>query len=83
MSGKLNIYQMYVANGNKAGFWITRNSWSWQTALVTSIGGISEGPLEGNAPYFMNQKVKGLMGGVGREVEITSPGTFAYTRIES
>lgn len=24
-----NIYQMYVANGNKAGFRVQRNSWSW------------------------------------------------------
>ena len=76
-----NIYQMYVANGNKAGFWVTRNSWSWQTALVTSIGGRSEGALEGEAPYFKNQKVFGRMGGAGREIEITSPGTYSYTML--
>jgi hypothetical protein len=77
-----NIYQMYVANGSKTGFWVKRNSWSWQIALITSIGGNSEGDLEGTAPYFGNQKVKGLMGGIGREVEISCPGTYAYTRID-
>lgn len=60
-----NIYQMYVANGNKAGFWVQRNSWSWQTALITSIGGQTEGKLEGLPPYFKNQKVKGRMGVLG------------------
>jgi hypothetical protein len=79
---KQNIYQMYVANGNKAGFWVKRNSWSWQTALVTSIGGKSHGALNGNAPYFDNPKVKGLMGGKGNEVEITSPSTYGYSRID-
>lgn len=80
---KQNIYQMYVANGNKAGFWVKRNSWSWQTALITSIGGQVEGELEGKAPYFNNQKVKALMGGIGREVEITCPGTYGYAHINS
>lgn len=82
MSEKLNIYQMYVANGNKAGFWVQRNSWSWKTALVTSIGGQTEGVLEGNAPYFQNQRVFGKMGGVGKEFEITSPGTYGYMRVD-
>jgi len=76
-----NIYQMYVANGNKAGFWVKRDSWSSQTALITSIDGMSEGQLNGVAPYFGNLKVKGLMNGVGREIEISCPGTFGYTKI--
>lgn len=76
-----NIYQMYVANGNKAGFWVKRNSWSWQIALITSIGGQTNGPLGGSPPYFNNQKVRGKMGGKGREVEILSPGTYGYERV--
>ncbi len=79
---KQNIYQMYVANGNRAGFWVQRDSWSWKSALIVSIGGNAEGPLEGNPPYFQNQKVMGKMGGVGREVEITSPGTYGYRRVD-
>ncbi len=81
MTEKLNIYQMYGANGNRAGFWVQRNSWSWKTALVTSVGGQTEGPLEGDPPYFKNQRVMGKMGGMGGEFEITSPGTYGYTRV--
>lgn len=77
-----NIYQMYVANGNKADFWVQRNSWSWQTALITSIGGQAEGDLEGLPPYFKNQKVKGRMGGAGREIDISCPGTYGYRRVD-
>lgn len=78
----VNIYQMYVANGNKAGFWVKRNSWSWQTALVVSVGGKAEGELEGKPPYFNNPKVKALMGGTGREVELTCPGTYGYAQVQ-
>ena len=76
-----NIYQMYVANGNKAGFWVQRNSWSY-TALITSVGGKSEGELDGMPPYFKNQKVKGRMGGSGKEFEISCPGTYGYKMID-
>lgn len=75
---KINIYQMYVANGNKANFWVKRNSWSWQSALITSIDGKTVGELTGEPPYFNNPKVKGKMEGVNREVEITCPGTYGY-----
>jgi hypothetical protein len=78
-----NIYQMYVANGNRAGFAVKRDSWSWQTAIITSIAGKIEGELEGRAPYFGSAKVKGRMGGVRREIEISCPGTFGYTRVDS
>lgn len=78
-----NIYQMYVANGNKAGFWVKRNSWSWQTALITSVGGQVEGELEGPPPYFKNQKVKGRMNGQGKEVDISCPGTYGYRRVDA
>ena len=79
---KQNVYQMYVANGNRAGFWVQRDSWSWKTALVTSIGGQIDGPLEGCPPYFKNQRVIGKMGGIGRDFEITSPGTYGYKRVD-
>ncbi|TXT29796.1 MAG: hypothetical protein FD131_2262 [Rhodocyclaceae bacterium] len=77
-----NIYQMYVANGNKVGFWVQRNSWSWQTALITSIGAQSEGELEGLPPYFKNQKVKGRFEGTGLETDISCPGTYGYHRVD-
>lgn len=78
---KLNIYEMYVKNGNKAGFWVKRNSWSWQSALIVSIDGKTEGELEGNPPYFNNVRVKAKMGGTGKLIDISCPGTYAYTQL--
>lgn len=80
---RINLYQMYTANGNRAGFWVKRNSWSWQAAQIISIGGQTDGVLDGKPPYFNNQKVLGRMGGVGREVEILCPGTFGYRQIDA
>src|SRR5690348_10054330 len=88
--GLLNIYLMYVQNGNRCGFWVKRNSWSANIARVTSIGGKADGPLEGNPPYFTNPKVRadvymeetGEMrwapGGFGRHQELSSAGTYGY-----
>ena len=90
-----NIFEMYVANGNKAGFWIKRNSWSANIARVTSIANQAEGPLEGNPPYFKSQKVKGdvyiersgdmrwASGGSGRQQDITSAGTYGYELVDT
>jgi hypothetical protein len=78
-----NIYQMYVTNGNKAGFWVLRNSWSRQIALIRSVGGQAEGELEGLSPYFKNQKVKGRIGGQGKEIDISCAGTYGYRRVDS
>jgi len=63
-----NIYQMYVANGNKVGFWVQRNSWSWQTALITSIGGQSEGELEGLPPISRIRRSNGGSRAEGRKL---------------
>lgn len=74
---------MYVANGNRAGFWVQRKSWSSSTkALITSVAGKSEGELEGAPPYYKNQKVKGRLGGIGKEIEISCPGTYGYAKID-
>lgn len=74
----MNIYQMYLKNGNKAGFWVRRNSWGQRSALITKVDGKSQGELIGKEPYFDNPKVLGKMGGLGREVEITCAGTYGY-----
>lgn len=49
-----NIYQMYVENDCKFGFFVTRNSWSNQKyATVVGIDGVEEGKMiEGEPPYF-------------------------------
>jgi hypothetical protein len=86
----LNIYLMYVRNGNRCGFWVKRNSWLRNIARVTNIAGKWEGLLEGNPPYFTNPKVRGdiyeeatgemrwASGGSSKNQELTSPGTYGY-----
>lgn len=52
---------MYMANGYKFGFYISRNSWSPDKyALVLRIDGVEEGkPIEGTPPYFTRYYPKG------------------------
>ena len=76
-----NIFQMYEANGNKAGFFVKRNSWSSQTAEIVKIDGKSSGELTGKSPYFNNPKVFGKFSDNGELVEITCPGTYGYELI--
>jgi hypothetical protein len=49
-----NIFQMYMNNGYKFGFYVHRNSWrSDRYAMVVGIDGVEEGsPIEGEPPYF-------------------------------
>lgn len=79
MTEKMNIYQMYVQNGNKVGFFVKRNSWS-QVAEIISIDGKSEGALKGSPPYFNNTKVIGRFGS-GKLFEVASAGTYGYELI--
>lgn len=50
----MNIYQMYMANDYKLGFYVTRNSWSKEKyAKVVEIQWVTEGkPIKGKPPYF-------------------------------
>lgn len=80
---KINIYQMYITNGNKAGFLVRRNSWSDQTATIISIAGKTEGILDGTSPYFNHAKVMARMNGTGDLIEISDPGTYNYSQIYS
>ncbi|MEV4606750.1 hypothetical protein MRBLMR1_001707 [Neorhizobium sp. LMR1-1-1.1] len=80
MSDQPNIFQMYVANRNRTGFWIRRTTWGDTVAQVTSIG-----PLVGPAPYFGNPKVFAniySLGGVPKEkgAKIPVPGTYKTWR---
>jgi hypothetical protein len=49
-----NIFQMYMANNYRFGFFITRSSWkTGRMAMVVAIDGVKEGePIEGTPPYF-------------------------------
>jgi hypothetical protein len=52
------VLLMYVANGNRAGFWVKRDSWGNTCALVKLVGGQASGELSGEPPY-VNVKGKG------------------------
>lgn len=50
----MNIYEMYIKNGCRFGFYVHRNSWRPNRyAKVISIEDVVEGKMiEGNPPYF-------------------------------
>lgn len=68
----MNVYEMYVANGNSAGFLVKRKNWR-SPVRVVSIGGQSSGPLVGTPPYYGNPVVLIYGGKV-----LSCPGTFQY-----
>lgn len=77
----LNIYEMFVANGARPGFWVSRTTWGNMCARVTSVG-----ELRGPAPYFGNPTVLAdlydLQTGVLRDsaVKLPVPGTYKTWR---
>lgn len=79
----MNIYEMYIHNGNKCGFKVRRNNWP-QTgfAIVISIDGKKEGELDGKPPYFGNPKVIAWHVNDKKIRPLLSPGTYNYTFLE-
>jgi hypothetical protein len=79
-----NIYQMYVRVG-KAAFFVKRNGWShpYTVARVLSVGGLTQGPLVGDPPYFSNLVVLADMSYQGRicRERLRCPGTYAYLEV--
>jgi len=77
-----NIFQMFVSNGSKPGFWIVRTTWGNTCAKVTSVG-----ELTGPPPYYGNPKVfaeiynraTGEM--IDRNTKIPVPGTYKTWRL--
>jgi hypothetical protein len=84
-----NIYQMYVANGNRCGFWVVRNSWTDVVAIVRTIDRKREGVLAGAAPYYGNPPVRAglwdwkLKRWRQKYYDLTCAGTYAYRRIDT
>ena len=82
----MNIYEMYVANGDACGFWVQRDSWGNCKALIVSVGGKFSGELQGVAPYFNNQEVEAEVYSFdGRRVpedyrngRLSCAGTYSY-----
>ncbi len=54
MNDRINIYQMYIENGCKYGFYVRRDSWHQNRyAKVISIEWVVEGKMiKGKPPYF-------------------------------
>jgi hypothetical protein len=50
---ELNVFQMYVANGEQTGFWLTRATWGNTIAQMTSVGAFTGPP-----PYYGNPEVR-------------------------
>ena len=84
----MNVYEMYAANGNRAGFWIQRDSWGRTCAVVRSVAGQSEGELPGKPPYHGNPPVIvdvfDLRDGTPKDsrAALSCPGTHGYERID-
>lgn len=82
-----NIYEMYVRNGNKAGFWVVRDSWSDCVAIIRTVDRKQAGALTGAPPYYGNPPVRGglwdwkLKRWRQKYFDVTSPGTYAYRRL--
>lgn len=72
-----NLFEMFVANGARPGFWLRRTTWSNSCARVTSVG-----PLTGPAPYFGNPNVYAdlydLTSGELREANARLPAAGTY-----
>ena len=53
----MNIYEMYISNNNKAGFYVVRNSWGATYAQIIKVQGKISGNLAGKHPYYGNPTV--------------------------
>lgn len=73
----LNVFQMFVANGERPGFWLRRTTSGNTCAQVTSVG-----PFNGPPPYYGNPLVSAdiydLLTGELKErgARIAVPGTL-------
>lgn len=88
-----NVFQMYMNNGWKAGFWIRRENWVNTVAFVKLVGGLETGVLPGEPPYF-SQPGKGrpkvicdVFDATTGELmdensEVSCPNTYSYRVIE-
>lgn len=87
----MNVYQMYVENGNAVGFWVQRQTWGYTVACVLSIGDQVAGHLIGVPPYYGNPEVLAEFWKIdvdGARVErldvdvLRGPGNYTYRRID-
>lgn len=83
----MNIYQMYCANGNQAGFYVQRDTWGNTYAQITKVAGKTRGPLAGIPPYYGNPLVHcdlyNLATGelIDCNAQLSCPGNYSYIQI--
>jgi hypothetical protein len=83
-----NVFEMYVASGNRAGFWVQRQTWGNSCALVKLVGGRDAGELPGAPPYFNDPEVTvdmfNLHNGalLEADVPLRCPGTYSYSEVD-
>lgn len=76
-----NVFEMYVANDHKPGFWLRRTTWGNTCAKVISVGALNR-----PAPYFGNPvvlaEIYDLQTGEMKEARarIPVPGTYKTWR---
>lgn len=79
----MNVFQMYVHNGNKAGFKIRRKSWTGNRfAIVIRVDNKQVGELDGIEPYFNSPKVLAWDSYHKRASLLNCPGTYTYEFLE-
>jgi hypothetical protein len=54
----MNIYALYVRNGNRAGFWVQHRSWSNLCAYVGLVAGQESGSLPASPPLHEQAPVQ-------------------------
>ena len=92
----MNIYQIYLKNNLKIGFWVKKYTWENFIAKIISIDGVVEGEkIKGKHPYYNNPKViakfyKAVVNSNDEicklnfveEKELSSAGNYSYKKIE-
>lgn len=77
----LNLFQMYVANNMRVGFWLHRTTWGNTCARVTFVG-----DFKGQPPYYGNPAVLADIYDLGtgelkeNNAKLPVPGTFKTWR---
>lgn len=57
MSNRINLFQIYIQNNCRLGFFVTRDSWSNRKfAKVIKIDGVTDGEMINGVPPYFNRK---------------------------
>lgn len=79
-----NLYQLYIENGNMAGFKVRRSGWansSWARVVSITAERQTNGSLPGSPPYHQNAVVYLDFKDKGVSEEAPCPGTYQWELI--